>query len=248
MKKPFNLKNAIGAGVAVLACAGMITVQSGCSKSSSTTATPAKDTLSSVTVATSIQSLVTSTTSGIGPQTESSAQTFQTMGFACGTIMDTTMSGLDTGAGMTIKYSITSADTAFCTGSTLTKVDFFVNDFMDMSMTGAYFGGKNKMFMSMSGLDSAAANYSFTETCTGTDTVKETSPQNLTCYMSLNYSASNIVLSKSTNMITSGTASIQYSYTTSSGNSYNESANVTFLGNMQAVIKLANGYTTTVSW
>ena len=247
MKKSFQFKSFLPIGIATLLIASASTFEPGCTKKS--TATPVTDTLSSVTIASSISSLVTSPQSGIAPQAESNAQMFQNMSFTCGTIVDTSFSGNETTGGMTINYSLSYADTGFCTSGTLTKMDFYMNNFMDMSMTGMYFGGKNKTFMSMSGLDAGATNYVMTETCTGTDTIKEnTSSASLTCYMNMNYSATNITISKSLGQIISGNASIQYSYVTSGGNSYNESATVKYLGSMQAVITLANGYTTTVSW
>ena len=247
MKHSFNIKSVIGMGIAVMACAGIVTIQSGCSKSSSSS--PAKDTLSSASVAASIQSMVISGQAGIAPQAEANANMYQSMGLGCGTVLDTTMSGNSTSGGMTIVYNLTYADTCFCTGGVATKVDFYMNSLMDMTMSGTYYGGKNRFWMSMSGLDAASTNYTVSETCAGTDTIKETSPQNLTCYMNINCTASNVVISKGTNpQILSGTSTVQYSYTTTSGNSYNESATVKYIGGMQAVITLANGYTTTVTY
>ena len=251
MKKAINFKPFLSAGIVAMAIAAYTTVETGCTKKSS--ASPAQDTLSSAAIASTLGSLVASSQSGMGPQAESNVSMYQGMNFLCGTIIDTTFSGSDTGSGMNINYSLTYADTAFCSGSTLTKVDFYMNSFMDMSMTNLYSGGKNKVFMSMSGLDSAATNYVVSESCSGIDTVKETvttssGTTNLTCYMNMNCTSSNITISKATGMITSGTATVQLSYTTSNGGSYNESATVKYIGNYQAIITLPNGYSQTFTW
>ena len=123
-----------------------------------------------------------------------------------------------------------------------------MNSLIDESMTGMYMGCVSKTFMSMGGLDVGSTNYVMSASSSCTDTIKETSPTVVTCYMNINVSSSNITISKSTNQIVSGSSSISYSYTTNNGNTYSESATVTYLGGMTAAIKLANGYTTTVSW
>ncbi len=247
MKKTLFTKRILQAGVALSIIVAATTFEPGCTKSKSSTTT--QDTLSSATMATSIGNLVTSPQSGIAPQAEANASMYQSMNFACGYILDTTFSGSTNVSGMSMNYQLTYADTAFCgSGSTLTKVDFYMKSYMNMTMTGLYEGDAAKTFMSMSGLDTASTNFVLNESCSSLDTIKETSPTALTCYVSMTYGASNITISKSTNQIVSGTATVQYAYTTGGGNSYNVSATVRFLGNRQATITLANGYVSTVSW
>ena len=246
MKNHFRFKSALGAAAFLFAVATSGTFYTSCTKSSSSTP---KDTLPSATVAATLGNIVTGSGGGTATQAEASASMYQNMSWLCGTIIDTTMAGNTTSGGVTLNYSMTYADSAFCSGGTINKVDFYMKAFSDMTMSGTYYGAVSTMDMSLAGLDSASTSYTVNQSSTAIDTVTTSaSGASSTYYFNISYSGSNIMISKSTAMITSGTASVSYSYKTSAGNTYNESATVKYIGNMQAVLTLANGYTSTLTW
>ncbi len=246
MKKNFRFQSALGAAAFVLAVATTGSVYTSCTKSSN--ATP-KDTLPSATVAATLGNIVTGSGGGTATQAEANASMYQNMSWLCGTIIDTTISGNTNSGGMTMNYSMTYADSAFCSGGNINKVDFYMKAFSDMSTTGTYYGMVSTMYMSLAGLDSASTSYTVNQSSTSVDTVKTTSGSTTASYyFNISYSGSNIMISKTTAQITSGTASVSYSYKTSAGNTYNESATVKYIGNLQAVLTLANGYTSTITW
>lgn len=64
----------------------------------------------------------------------------------------------------------------------------------------------------------------------------------------LTYGSTDIVVSKATEMIVSGTFEIDFSATTSTGNSVTRGATVVFNGNQTATVTLDNGNTFDVNW
>jgi len=253
MNKLFRNVRGFGYLLVLASGAAVMTLNNGCSKSSNNNTKPAADTVASATVATAIQNFVSASGGGLAPQTESNAQLVANATMNCGQVSDTTYGDTSSLGGMFTNYRMTTTDTAFCTGTVVSRVDMGLSGFVDMKIQGGvdtsvYFGLATNTHFSISGLNGTATNLVVNETSTAKDTISISDPKTQTSYINMTYSASNITISPTTFMIVSGTATLQMAIVSSTGNSYNQTANITFLGNGQAKLTLSNGYTTTFSW
>jgi hypothetical protein len=165
----------------------------------------------------------------------------------CGTEKDSTIAYASANGGIpSFSYSLTWKYTLACT----------VPSSLTLNFTGA--GTYNGVTLSSSfnstgdfvltGLGSTAAQYTFNSSYSRTGTTTSIVGNKNTFNHSLTITSSNIVYSKTTQEIVSGTATVSIQVTSTSGNSWTYSGTLTFLGNKTAKLVLNSGTVYNISW
>lgn len=245
----------------------IIALAAGCSKDSSApspaggsatntgnNATPANNTASSKDISTQdvaqvISYAVSGTTSGMATQAENAARISSCVSIPCGTTKDTVISGRDS-SWLQIKYNynFNIARTSICNNGIQTGLNTSFNGTSGYSALIMSSADTTTANISVSGLDSASANYLLN----GNYTLRGTQQSLINTQHYFNsvvtITSNNISISKASKKILSGTANVQYSGISATGKTASHTASLTFLGNNQATLVVDNGTPQTISW
>jgi hypothetical protein len=247
---------------ATVIAAGLAFSVTSCHKDSSSST---NDTITEADAAQVTTDAVSPSTGGMASQVSSSASLFTSATVTGGTVTSvnnhlTTYGTLTCGTekDSTIAYASTGTTAPSYTYSLMWKYTLActVPSSLTLNFNGS--GSYNGLVYSTSftstggfvltGLGSTATSFTFGSTYTRTGTTTSKVGNQYTFNHTLSITSSNIMYDKTTDEITSGTATVSVKVTSSSGNSWTYGGMLTFLGNKTAKLVLNSGTVYNFSW
>ena len=191
---------------------------------------------------------VSGTTSGLVTQSQQATALSASASLPCGGSKDSTISGTSpAGSLFTWSYDLNYSRTSICSGGSPAQYNTTITGSSSYSALVMSSSDSTNAQIAVSGIQSSASNYVLNETYTRTGTIQSLIGSQHSFTSTLTITSSNINISKSSNQVISGTASVQFTGK-GSGNSVSHTATITFLGNNQATLVLDNGSSRNISW
>jgi hypothetical protein len=226
--------------IAILTLAGV----TACKKDSSTSSTP------TVTEADAVQmtsDAVTTSTGGMTAQTTTSTTLYAAEApvITCGATKDTTIAATYTGSGYSYSYTLSWNYALNCASQA------FILNYTGSSNYSGLLTTTNGSCIgtdTLTGIGPTSANYALTGSFErkGTSTSKVGQQKSFTS--DLKISTTNALVSKSTDEITSGTATVTLTGATSGGKTFSFGGTLTFLGNKTGKLVMNSGNSYNISW
>ena len=243
-------KLTIAASFLTLAAAGTITFTA-CNKQAASTANNITTTSNDITtsdVTQAVTQAVSGSTSGMATQSQHAASLAASVSLPCGGTKDTTISGVSpAGSLFTWSYDLNYSRSCICSGGSPSQYNTTITGSSSYSVLVMSSNDSTSAQISVGGLQSSATNYVLNETYTRTGTIQSLIGNQHSFTSTLTMTSSNINISKSTNQVVSGSASVLFTGK-GSGNTVSHTATITFLGNNQATLVLDNGSSSNISW
>jgi hypothetical protein len=228
--------------VAVLTSAGI----AACKKDAANTST---GTVTEADMAQLTTDAVIPSTGGLVEQTNTSVNIYTGSKLSCGDTKDTTIAKSST-TGVTPSYSYLLAwnYTLNCNGVVPSQFNFTFTG--NSSYNGVLMSANDSSTgtLALSGLQLTAADYVYNTYYerSGSETSKIAQQNTFTSKIIIQ--STNIIIAKSTDEITSGTASVAITGASTSGKSFKFNGTITFLGNQQATLVLNSGKSYPIQW
>lgn len=166
---------------------------------------------------------------------------------ACSLSKDSTLANTFTGTNRSYSYSLSWHYATVCN---LVGVQSIDGNFSGSTIyAGPYTSSADQSMgtFSLGGINPAVSEYTFTVNATRNGTQNFTIGRNNNFKTVLTVSSTNIKISKTTNLITAGTANFSLTGTSDKG-TFTGTATVTFKGNKAADVELSSGKRFSVSW
>ena len=240
-----SIKKFKGISVATAALAFCL-IFSSCNKDSTTTPST---TLSDDEVATAVTESVSDSSGGMVTQTQASATMASTSDLSCGESSDTTINGQNiSGAIVTYNYNLQFSRSLVCNNGIPSQFNFnFTGSSSYTAPLMSSNDNSNAQFV-ITGLQPTDANWVLNENYVRNGTQQSKVNLKRSFSSTITVTSSNVTVSKSTEKIISGTATVQFSGAISGGAGVTRGATVVFLGNGQASLTLDNGNAYTIIW
>jgi hypothetical protein len=249
--KNTNLEHLGGKAAGFLATAGLIalTVISACKKDSNTTSTSA--TVTEADAAELTTDAVTPSTGGFDAQVSTSVSIYTTASvtMSCGDKKDTTISySSPTSVVPYYAYSLGWNYQLNCDGAVPNSFVFGFTG--SSSYTGALMQSADNSTgsLTLTGLQLTSSNYTLNTSYerSGKQTSKVGNQKTFTSDYKM--TSTNILISKSSQQIVSGTATVTITGMSSTGSSFSFGGTITFLGNKKATLVLNSGTVYNIQW
>lgn len=240
-------KVTIAASVLTLSAALIFTACNKQATSATSTANKNSD-ISTSDVTEAMTQAVSGSTSGMATQSQQAASLAASVSLPCGGTKDSTISGSSpAGSLFTWSYDLNYSRTNICSGGSPSQCNTTITGSSSYSVLVMSSNDSTNAQITVGGLQSSATNYVLNETYTRTGTIQSLIGNQHSFASTLTITSTNINISKSTNQVVSGSATVQFTGT-ASGSTVSHTANITFLGNNQASLVLDNGNSSTISW
>jgi len=225
----------------------------GCSKDAPATSTnnttSASERISDQDVSQSISNAVSGSGSGLATQVEATTKLTAMSLLGCGQTIDSTISASSpTGALFGYSYDLNYSRTCICSGGSPSQYDVTITGSSSYSFLVMSSSDSTNAQFTVAGIAVSAANYVLNGAYTRTGTIQSSITTQHTFNGTITFTGSNITVSKSTQQIISGSATVLFSGSTLSGGTTTQNATITFLGNNEATVVVGNGTPTTISW
>jgi hypothetical protein len=228
--------------------AGLILSTGSCKKSNSGSSS-AVDTVTTDDAANAVTQAVSPESAGMVAQTQTTVVIINTDDLACGEQKDTAFSGQNaTGAAVTYSYSYSASRLLTCSMNEPSAFEFNFSGKAGYSATYIASSDSAGGQFSVTGLNPGTGDYVFNASYIRTGTQTSKVRNQLTFTSTIDIQSTNLTVDKSTQQITSGTATVSITGSASNGRSFSYSGTITFLGNKQATLVLGNGNTYTIVW
>ena len=221
---------------------------SGCTKEAPATTNTSSSDISNDDISQAVTNAVSASSSGLATQSETTAKIAAASTLSCGETVDSSVSGVSpSGAILTYSYDLNFSRTCVCNGGVPTQYNTSITGSSSYSVILMSSTDSTNAQFSVSGVQSAAANYVLNGTYVRTGTIQSLIANQHTFNGTLTFTSTNITIAKTTMQISSGTATVQFNGTSLSGDAVTQTATITFLGNNQATLVI-NGKSSTINW
>lgn len=186
---------------------------------------------------------------GLALQTETSARVAGRTPLACGQSQDTSFNGQSpAGAPISWSYSIQMSRSLVCDNGVPQQFTFNYTGQNSYDAPRMSSNDNNTVNLIITGLQPAATGWVVNQQYVRNGTQQSNIRNRRSFTSTLTITGSNIVVSKTTEKIVSGTATLQFAGQSSSGRTVQYGATLTFHGNNTATLVFNNGRTIQLQW
>jgi hypothetical protein len=242
MKKTLNIKSAL---MATIFAAGLSIAVFSCKRESATST----DSVTEADAAELATDAIVPLNGGFVVQVNSSVNVYKTVALNCGVQKDSSITASSVaGAVPSYNYNLKWSYLLNCTGIVPNQLTFNFTgsstyDGVRMSSSDKSSGG-----FVLTGLPLTTANYTLSSNYTRIGSQTSKIGRNYSFSSTLTLTSSNIVISKTTQQILSGTGTIAVTGASTSGASFSYGGTITFLGGNKATLLFNSGVTYTIQW
>ncbi len=187
---------------------------------------------------------------GLAEQTTSAARVAsESARIGCGQSLDTTFSGQSLpGALITYNYSVHVNRQLTCNQGVPQEFSFNLEGQSSYSAPRMSSSDNTTAGFVIGGLQPASSVYTFNQQYERNGTQQSKVRHQRSFSSKLVITSENVLVDKSTKMIISGTASVQFTGSVTGGKTVSYSATLTFLGDRKGLLTLGNGATYNIQW
>ncbi|CAN5481895.1 hypothetical protein BH10BAC2_BH10BAC2_23160 [soil metagenome] len=248
MKQLFSMKKSTAAAALIGISLLLAMSVTSCKKESSTST----DSVSEEEAAEAISQSVSTESASMSQQSADAVIVANTelIFLPCGMEFDSSVSGANLpGAAITNAYNVSWSWVLSCSGIGIPqKINFDITGSSSYDAPRMSSNDNSTASFELTGLELSAPSYTMTANYQryGTQQSKVYNKNSFTSTIVI--ASTDLLVSKTTQIITSGKATVAISGTSSSGKSFSYSGALTFLGNKQATLTMASGHTYNISW